>query len=112
MDEAQYKQQKELMQVRHTKELNSLDLDYATEHNKISTGDTVSSGYGTIVVDKIDVAKSNIFSNIPCCIYSGRVLTKSMSLRKDGQTMTVWQHSVIRHLTTETGGYVPGDCKK
>ena len=85
--------------------------DYAFLNREFNIGDVITNDSLTIVVDKIRFTESKeahlfrgrkIHSDTvnPYCVYSGRELTKKLTLKKSGDLATTMYRGAFRKINT------------
>ena len=77
------------------KQKNKLMRDYALERARYSVGDYVTGRCETILVSLLKWTSGRL-GNDPEVVYYGKVLTKKMIPRKDGETGVVYACDVIK----------------
>lgn len=76
------------LQQKYNDDLKRMQIAYALEHNDVKVGDFLITDTGsTICVDKIGVYAGNP----PSCVYSGVVLTRKGTPRKNGERDSIYQ---------------------
>ena len=83
---------------------NSLMRDYAIKNARFKVGDTLQGSTFTILVATIKWGKTRGFSGEinPYAAYHGKVLTKKLTLRRDGDTATLYDYDELIKLENNT----------
>ena len=83
------------------KNKNNLMFNYAMSESRFNGGDTLQSEGRTIIVDRILWGKhkaSGFGDFYPHAVYTGKLLTKSLKPRKDGQVGRVYNYDEIINI--------------
>jgi len=89
----EYKQQMDAIDQEAEKKKRSLMKQFALSNNPYSAGEIITDHIGSILIEEIKVCKG--ISDLPCCIYTGTILTKDGSpTKKKENKRTVYQMNI------------------
>jgi len=76
------------------KQKNKLMFDYAIKNAKYKIGEVVTNRATTIAMEKIQWTSGSDGNN-PQPVYYGKILTKKLKPRKDGETHIIFENDAI-----------------
>lgn len=89
MESEEYDEQRASLETEYRAAATKLQHKYATESVRFAIGDVLVTPHQCILVDKIGWARPYREDSYPYALYYGKVLTKKLVPRGDGQRGTI-----------------------
>lgn len=100
MNEKEFKERQESIELERNKKMRKLREDYAKSNQKYSVGDILESDtLGTILVDRVTWGFKDCVSDFTECIYCGDLLRKSdLEPYKSGGGACIYESRIVRKI--------------
>lgn len=94
MTEQEYRQAVKELKYEYNAKMRALSRVYVTDDAKFRSGDIITDGVNTILVDELRFNTPRLFSDdLPTYYYEGDGLTKQIKRLKSGERRRVYSHN-------------------